>query len=233
MTTSRRSSFSRTAGQLAMCVALAACAPDIPDESPPAIVEMSFDPTGEPALAYEPTALAINSTTGLIDFSLAGIDVPGVPEDRAEPVDPAACQEQAALSVAQCELYQYLERLDGFPTLATAKTPVAGPLDAASITVPDNLFVFDAVHGQAVPELKVTLDEEHEALAFEPAMGWDIGATYVVGVRGYANGIEGAGGEQVTPSRSTFRSRRRRTPRSIPTIATSSACASAAITRRR
>jgi hypothetical protein len=200
MTTSRRFIFSRSVGQLAACVALAACTPDIPDEAPPAIVEMSFDPSGEPALAYEPTALVINPTTGLIDFSLAGVDVPGVPEDTAMPVDPAACQEQTELSVAQCELYQYLERLDGFPTLTTAKTPVAGALDTASIEVPDDLFVFDAVHGETLTELDVTLDEEHGALAFEPATGWDIGATYVVGVRGYADGITGADGEQVVSS---------------------------------
>lgn len=200
MTTSRRFTFSRTVGQLAACVALVGCAPDIPDEAPPAIVEMSFDPTGEPALAYEPTALVISSETGLIDFSLAGVDVPGVPEDRAMPVDPEACQEQDELSVAQCELYQYLERLDGFPTLTTAKTPVAGPLDADSIKVPDDLFVFDAVRGQALTELGVTFDAEHEVLGFEPATGWDIGAQYVVGVRGYADGIAGAGGEQVVSS---------------------------------
>lgn len=200
MSTSRRFIFSRTVGHLAVCVALAACTPDIPNEAPPAIVEMSFDPTGEPALAYEPTALAIDSTTGLIDFSLAGIDVPGVPEDVAMPVDPAACQEQTELSVAQCELYQYLERLDGFPTLTAAKTPVAGSLDMASIEVPDDLFVLDAVRAQALTELNVTLDEEHQALVFEPATGWDIGATYVVGVRGYADGITGADGEQVVSS---------------------------------
>jgi hypothetical protein len=200
MTTSRRFIFSHAVGLLAVGVALAGCTPDIPDEAPPAIVEMSFDPSAEPALAYEPTVLVINSETGLIDFSLAGVDVPGVPEDGAMPVDPAACQDQSELSVAQCELYQYLERLDGFPTLTTAKTPVAGALDADSIEVPDDLFVFDAVRGQALTELGVTPDEEHHVLAFEPATGWDIGATYVVGVRGYANGIQGVGGEQVVSS---------------------------------
>src|SRR5689334_5559670 len=102
---------------------IAGCAPDLPHEPAPSCVELEFDPGS--GKTSQPTSLVIDDKTGLIDLSRAGIDVPDEPD---------GCAHQAALSVAQCELYQYLERLDGFPTLASATTPVSAPIDPESVT---------------------------------------------------------------------------------------------------
>src|SRR5262245_3000005 len=93
-------------------VLVSACARDLPQLPAPRCVEFEFDPAA--GKASQPTTLVLNAQSGRIDFPLAGIAVPETP---------GACSEQTALSLAQCEFYQYLQRLDGFPTLAAATTP--------------------------------------------------------------------------------------------------------------
>ena len=72
---------------------------------------MEFDPTARPPRVSEPSFVALDRMTGKIDLSVAGIDVP------------ADCSTQPATARAQCEFNQYLESLDGFPTVATRAHP--------------------------------------------------------------------------------------------------------------
>jgi hypothetical protein len=167
-----------------------ACAPDLPNEEPTPFVELQFDPSATPAKSFEPTSLIINASTQLLDFGEAGIDVPGVPEDASEPVDPTACQGQTKIPVAQCEFYQYLERLDGFPTLTPALTPVSAPLKLSTVKVPQNLFVYNISNDQTVTDVNVAFDTATSSLVFDPKQGWDVGGVYVVGIRGYTKGVK-------------------------------------------
>jgi hypothetical protein len=176
------------------------CMPDIPRRTSAPFVELEFDPSATPAKSFEPTSLIMNSSTRLIDFSEAGIDVPGVPEDPSEPVDPNACQEQTELSVAQCEFYQYLERLDGFPTLTPGKTPVSAPIALSTVTLPGNLFIYDINAAKTVTDVAVAFDSETSSLTFDPTGGWDVGGLYVVGIRGYKKGLKSDDGAEAVAS---------------------------------
>jgi hypothetical protein len=161
----------------------AACTPDIGTDPVPEVVP--FEPTAKPALVSEPSFLAINRTTGKVDLSLAGIVVP------------ADCQMVAEAGRAQCELNQYLQSLDGFPTTATAKTPLTVAADPASLT-PSNVAVVKvvptsatAVSVQAVPtsEAIIGASADGKAIQVLPAKPWPVGSQILVGVRGYEGGI--------------------------------------------
>ncbi len=146
---------------------------------------MKFDPTtGE---VPQPTILVINPQTGLIDLSLAGIDVP---ED---------CSTVAATAVAQCEFNQYMETLDGFPTVLGASAPTSAPLDMDTVDDSDNLLVLDETGTKIIPsdQRSVTFDATDNLLDIIPNEGWDVGHTYVIAVRGYENGVKSAAGKTV------------------------------------
>jgi hypothetical protein len=171
----------------------AACAPDVPNEPPPAFVEFQFDPSAMPAKSSAPTSLVMNANTGLIDLSAAGIDVPATG-------DATACQDQTAMPVAQCEFYQYLETLDGFPTLTPGTTPTSAALDLGSVTLPDTLFVYDLRHKRAINDAAITFDPQAHQLKFDPPAGWEIGGAYAVGVRGYGHGVTRDDGAEAVSS---------------------------------
>jgi hypothetical protein len=178
------------------------CTPDIPQAAPPTFLELQFDPSTNPPLAFQPTILVTNAETGLLDFSAAGIIVPA---------DPAECQTQTDLPVAACEFYWYMQQLDGFPTLTPISTPVithgAGdellktPLDPATLSLPDNLFIYEFLRGQApVTDGTAAYDADAATLTFDPTGGWDIGGLYLVAIRGYANGIKDTDGNEAVKS---------------------------------
>lgn len=173
---------------VAASLALCACMPDIPQEAAPRFVELQFDPSGSPARAFEPTSLVMSSETGLIDLRSAGIEVP------------ASCKNARDMSEAQCEFYQYLERLDGFPTLIGGKAPSSRALDLSSITRPRNLFIYDVEHEEIVSDVMVSFDADSKELLFDPPKGWDVDATYVVGVRGYGQGVRDTRGAPAVAS---------------------------------
>jgi hypothetical protein len=168
----------------------AACAPDVPNQPPPPFLEFQFDPSAMPAKSFAPTSLVMNADTGLIDLSAAGIDVPAA----------GGCQDQSALPLAQCEFYQYLETLDGFPTLTPGTTPTSAALDLASVTLPDNLFVYDLQRERTSSDAAVTFDAQSHVLTFDPPAGWDIGTSYAVGIRGYGHGVTRDDGAQAVSS---------------------------------
>jgi hypothetical protein len=165
----------------------AACTPDIGTDPVPEVVP--FEPTARPALVPEPSRLAINRTTGKVDLSIAGIVVP------------ADCQTVADAARAQCELNQYLQTLDGFPTTASAKTPLHAAVDVASLT-PANVAVVKVVPTvtpagtvQAVPskvpagEAIIGASADGKTIQVLPAKPWPVASEILVGVRGYQSGI--------------------------------------------
>jgi hypothetical protein len=164
-----------------------ACTPDV--GSTPVPTAMQFDLTATPPRAPQPTALIVNPQTGLIDFSLAGTPIP------------ADCSTQTALTGAQCQLDQWLQTLDGFPSLSTASAPASAALDPATLTLGANVVVFDAMAGALVlPGPVAGFDAASTSLTVTPPGPWTLGDFYWIGVRGYANGVRDAGGGEVVGS---------------------------------
>jgi hypothetical protein len=170
----------------ALTVLAVACVPDVGMDPVPAA--MQLDLTSTPPRAPQPTALIVNPTTGLIDFSLAHIPIP------------ADCASQQVLSQAQCQFDQYLQTLNGFPTVTTASAPASAALDPATLTLGTNVVAVGAKGGGPVTEAAVGFDEASTSVTLLPAKGWALGDFYWVGVRGYANGVRDANGGQVVGS---------------------------------
>jgi hypothetical protein len=183
--------------RLAVAVASAlagACVPDVGSNPTPG--SMLFDLTSTPPIAPQPTLLVVNQTTGHIDFGLAGTPLP---DD---------CSTAQGMTPAQCEFDQWLETLNGFPSLTPASAPVSLPLDPATLTLGTNVVVF-GVKGQApVSELYgMPLDVGFDvgatgamSLTVTPPGPWTLGELYWIGVRGYANGIRDGGGGEIVGS---------------------------------
>jgi hypothetical protein len=165
-------------------VAVVACTPDIPTDPPFEAETMDFDPTARPPRVPEPSHVLINPGTGRLDFSLAGIPVP------------ADCAMQMVMPQAQCEFYQYLQTLDGYPTVALARAPASSALDPETLT-PANVVVIDATAREVVTDRVVVNDRVGRALTILPGGGWKVGRLYIIGVRGYERGVKAANGRQV------------------------------------
>ena len=174
---------------VALTALAGACTPDV-GSSPPAPTAMQFDLTAAPPRVPQPTALVVNPQTGLIDFSMAGTPIP---DD---------CTTQTALTEAQCQFDQWLQTLDGFPSLGTATAPASAALDPATLTLGTNVDVFGAVVAQAplTTGLATSFDPTSNSLTVTPAGPWTLGEFYWMGVRGYANGIRDAAGGPVVGS---------------------------------
>lgn len=175
--------------RLSVAVALAlslaaACTPDIPTDPPFEAETMEFDPAARPPRVPEPTHALINPQSGRLDLATAGI------------VLPADCAAQMALPQAQCEFYQYLQSLDGYPSVTVGRAPVSAHLDPATVTA-QNVVVVDAVSRQLVSDLFVTYDPVGRSLLILPNRGWEVGRLYLVGVRGYDRGVKAASGRVV------------------------------------
>jgi hypothetical protein len=164
-------------------LSLGACTPSIANDPVPGA--MQWDPA--PPRVPSPTGLIVDPTTGLIDFGLAGIDVP------------SNCRTPGSLSEAQCELDQYLEALDGYPSVTPAAAPASVPLDPATLTLGDNIV---AVTGSGAPlgGVSVAFDDATGFLTVAPAPSWDLGATVWLAVRGYDAGVRATSGAEVVGS---------------------------------
>ena len=154
---------------------------------------LEFDVGIASSIAPFPAPGALNTQTGKLDLSVVGVDVP---------TDPANCQTQTAMSVAQCEFYRYLEQLDGFPTLGSLSVPATVAVDVASVAIPGNLFVFDTTSRVAMGsnDLELASSEDGSALQVVPTAGLAVGTTYLVAIRGGDNGIAATGGGQIVAS---------------------------------
>jgi hypothetical protein len=171
----------------ALMVLAAGCVPDVGSNPTPA--SMEFDLTSQPPRAPQPTLLVINPMTGHIDFSLAGTPIP------------ADCSTQQALTPAQCQLDQFLQTLDGFPSVTTATAPASAALDPATLTVGQNVVVVGVKGSGLVTSAPVTFDTAASALTVgPPPQLWALGELYWIGVRGYANGVRAVGGGEVVGS---------------------------------
>jgi len=183
----RSSSRHRRSSIPSLVFALAvACTPDVGSDPTP--TSMEVDLTAVPPLAPQPTALIVNPQTGLIDFSLAGTPIP---DD---------CATQQALTEAQCQFDQWLQTLNGFPTVSPASAPASAALDPATLTLGQNVVVMAARQMAPVTELEVGFDDASSSLTLTPLQPWTLGEFYWLGVRGYANGVRAAGGGEVVGS---------------------------------
>jgi hypothetical protein len=162
------------------------CTPDVGNDPVPEAME--FDTEATPPRVPQPTGLVVNPATGHIDFSLAGTPLP---ED---------CDEPSAFSPAECGFNQYLESLDGFPTVAPATAPATAELDADTLTFGENVLVLPAKNPRMAPNLVLAFDPAKRALTLRPTPAWEIGETYFVAVRGYGGGVRAASGSEVVGS---------------------------------
>jgi hypothetical protein len=178
---------------LAVLLGAGACV-EIDQDPAPDWVIMEFDTTAQPARVPEPNVIVINPQTGLIDFSTSGLEVP------------ENCADATGMPLAQCEFYQYLETLDGFPTLSTVKAPSTELLDLDTVTMPDNLLIINATNVNIMLEDKVALgvDATDIYLTVDPLEGWDVGSTYLVAIRGYDDGVRSAAGKRVITNQTYF-----------------------------
>jgi hypothetical protein len=164
-----------------------ACAPSLPEDAAPA--DMQWDPA--PPRVPSPTGLIVDPTTGHIDFSLAGIDVA------------TNCAVPGSLSRAQCEFDQYLQTLDGYPTVTPATAPSSLPLDPATLTLGGNVVVVTG-DGTGVSDVTVGFDSTSGFLTVTPEPSWDLGQTYWLAVRGYDAGVRTSSGAEVVGSPTDF-----------------------------
>jgi len=178
----------------AAAIAAAGCTPDVPKDPVPE--EMVYDLQSQPPNVPQPTVLVVNPTTRRIDFGQAGVVLPPDCATLKAPSPTGAPQ----LSQAECEFDQYLQSLDGFPTVTPATAPASAALDPATLTPGTNVVVVNATTGAVVPDAKATFDATSGHLVVRPARSWSIGATYWIGVRGYGNGVRAVGGKQVVGS---------------------------------
>jgi hypothetical protein len=165
----------------------AACTPDVGASNAPPPTSMQFDTAAMPPRAPQPTGLVINQS-GKIDFSLANISIP---DD---------CSTQQALTQAQCQFDQWLQTLNGFPSLTVASAPASAPLDPTTLTVGQNVVVFAARSQTAVTNVAAAFDDATSSLTVTPAQPWTLGEVYWIGVRGYANGVRDTSGGEVVGS---------------------------------
>jgi hypothetical protein len=172
----------------ALAVALAgACTPDVGSSAVP--TAMQFDLTATPPRVPQPTALVVNPRTGLIDFGQGGTPLP------------ADCSTLPVANQAQCQFNQWLQTLDGFPSLSPASAPASGALDPATLALGTNVVVFGLKGGAPLTTgLAVGFDATSTSLTVTPPGPWTLGEFYWMGVRGYANGIRDAAGGQVVGS---------------------------------
>ncbi|MES1206002.1 MAG: hypothetical protein ABUS79_08690 [Pseudomonadota bacterium] len=182
----------------AACAALSlgggGCTPDIPRDPVPQAME--FDPEAMPPRVPQPTGLIINRQTGRIDLSLAGTPVP------------ADCATLLAGEIAECEFNQYLQSLDGFPTVTPASAPATAALDLATLTAGTNVVVTAAKGAGAGAgvdvEVAVGFDTAGRQVTVRPRSSWDVGETYWLGVRGYGAGVRTADGGRVVGSATQY-----------------------------
>jgi hypothetical protein len=165
-----------------LALAAAGCAPEIGSDPVPAA--MQWDPL--PPRVPSPSGLIVNPVTHRIDFSLAGVQVP------------SSCDAQTDMPEAACELDQWLQTLDGYPTTSPAIAPASAALDPASLTLGANVV---ALTGAGAPAgVAVGFDASSDFLTIAPAAPWALGTWYWFAVRGYDGGVRTAAGTEVVGS---------------------------------
>jgi len=171
---------------LPLLAGAAACTPDVGNDPVPEALE--FDTEASPPRVPQPTGLVVNPLTGHIDFALAGTPLP---DD---------CSQATTLSPAACEFNHYLETLDGFPTVSPAAAPATAKLTAESLGADETVVVVALRHPSAGVAFATGFDDASRSLVVKPLPSWELGETYFVGVRAYAEGVRASSGAEVVGS---------------------------------
>ncbi len=151
-----------------LCLLLAACAPDIPQNAPARVVTAQYDPLATPPVLPLPNDLAISPTTGLLA-------IPDAPTD----------------SPAQLEFNAYLRTLDGFPPSTPATTTFSAAIDPATATpstvaTPGAIAVFDVTNLTVLgpKDFAPSVSGDGKTLTLASAKPWALGHQYAVLVYG-------------------------------------------------
>lgn len=169
-------------GAVSLLGTLPACMPDI--DTDPLPESLQYDPTT--ARVPEPIFLVQDPTTGKINLEATGAVVP---DD---------CSTLDQYQVAQCEFNQYLQSMDGYPTLTPAKAPVSVPVDPTQAA--EFVKVIDVTHNEVAENLTFGYDEVGGYLTIDSPTGWNLGSKYVMAIQGYEAGLKGAEGEELVGS---------------------------------
>lgn len=189
---------------------LAACAPEIAQDTQLTAVVARFDPS-----------IGVIPTPNNVLFDPAC-------------TDPASCKLKVPIKatdpLAQREFNEYLNTLSGFPTSSTISLPMSGPISQATlsdVSVPvvdcgipalPNPYA-GCTTGALVPVVR-TFDVAKNVINIRPAAGvWTASHTYVVLVVGGAGGLRGATGEMVVPDAAFYFLRGRDCPADRPKCA--------------
>jgi len=156
------------------------CSPEISQEKSPSTLQAEFDPAAVPSPKIPtPTDLAYDASANRISI--------GVEEGDSD---------------AQKYLASFLESLDGWPASMPAQSRFSGKIDTRSVT--GGVYVFDITTGTPQPATGVRIFAENwdSGLRLHPGLlpSWEPGHRYAVAVKGGADGVKGAKGEEVVPS---------------------------------
>ena len=144
----------------------------------PSLIHARFDPDAR--VIPMPTDVLRDRAVGRLDL----------PNDTPEEI--------AALTAAEAEFYGYLETLDGWSTLMSAKLELTGAIDPKSVSPATvQVWRWDTVP-QQVTDVRVSLSADGKHLTIDPPRtGWQRGGRYVAVARGGAKGLVGLAGERV------------------------------------
>ena len=157
-----------------LLVATAAACADAPRETA-AVVRAVFDPT-EGAVPM-PTDLVLDDKTGLLDIPL----------------------DSEGLSLAEQELYGFLNTMDAWPSSTQARVDFSSALDASSVTDSTvQVWRWDGAKPERYTKGKLALTLDGTRVTVDPPEeGWPRGAKLALVVRGGDEGVRGAAGERV------------------------------------
>ncbi|WP_146977557.1 hypothetical protein [Lujinxingia vulgaris] len=108
-----------------------------------------------------------------------------------------------ALSDAEREFRTYLNTLDAYPLSSAMRFPLSGPVQESSLL---GAVVMVEEPGMRTVQVRPRYDAELEAVIVELAEGEALqpGRRYTLGLRGYAGGARGAGGELLVADAAFF-----------------------------
>jgi len=161
-----------------LLVAVAACAPEIPQNSTPSVIVVEFDPGAALPVVPTPNDLARDPATGIVN-------VPATPGESA----------------AQREFEQsYLGTLTGFPFESTASATVTGDLDPTTVNA-QTVLAMDVGSVPTPVAVTPSYDAAARSIVVAPPSGaWTRGHTYAIVLVAGPTGLRGAGGEGVVGS---------------------------------
>ena len=159
---------------LALLVILAASCADPPRETAP-LVQAVFDPAG--GAIPLPSDLLLDDKTGLLKIPL---------EDKG-------------YSLAEEELYRFLNTMDAWPESTQAKVDFSAALDPASVTDSTvQVWRWDGTKPERYTKGKLALAQNNTRVTVDPPdEGWPRGANMALVVRGGEAGVRGAEGQEV------------------------------------